>query len=942
MKKALCLVFSLVLLTTLLIVAPVITTAAEEVVAETVHFIGYDGRVIITKNISEITSEEDLPEKPIRHGYIATGWDCSVGDLTAGEKIAPNYVKDEAVDYRFTILGGELSVSSAKFDGRVTATATDPGNFAAWVDDNGEIVSTTPIYTFYASQDMHLEAKNVGEIEVPAYFINVNKQTLQIGTAAEKFRLSIVAESYASTGYTIVERGILYTTNTALTDSNFVINHTGVKKKAASTCANGQFMYSLTNAPKDTDILVKAYMIVEDANGVQTTVYSGSSDAAWTDSTGFAFGENVAAGAHKDGSAVDDGVRFSVDGYSLVLNSPSKVYVGNDLQGNAALKLGTGSEVGTFSFQVPNDVTSVIFEVAGYKDDNLTFDVNGTTYQTTTVSNNGAYNKVTVDTTDNKTVVFATTSTGYRAMIKSISFVHGGETVEEPAFVTPSTATDIVDAAYQLEKGETLQGGSYTLTGTVVSSDSGLAILVDELGTKLIGIANLADTSTIEVGDTATVTGSLINDAHIIKFAAGCTLDNLVDNTPEQGGESGDASEITFEFGEDNPANTAQKDGSTEMKSTTSSYESNGRTLTFTAFSKVYPNSYDAKGNAALKLGSSSAAGSFTFTVEEDVKKVIIMVAGRATATAKITVNGTSYTISTLSNNGEYTAIEVDTTATKTIDFTTVSGGYRCMIDSITYMLGEPCKHTNTTTSSKDATCTEEGYIDRVVCDDCSTVIDAGETVAKEEHDYEAVVTYPTCTAAGYTTYTCSVCGDNYKDDETEMIDHDYVDGVCSVCGGEEGGTTEDPQWQLVTDASTLAAGDKIIIVAKDYDYALGTTQNKNNRAQAAVTKGDDIIPEIGDAVQVLTLEAGTKSDTFAFNAGSGYLYAASSGSNYLRTEATLSANSSWNITIAADGTATIKAQGTNTRNWMRYNSSSKIFACYASGQLDIVIYKLS
>ena len=61
-----------------------------------------------------------------------------------------------------------------------------------------------------------------------------------------------------------------------------------------------------------------------------------------------------------------------------------------------------------------------------------------------------------------------------------------------------------------------------------------------------------------------------------------------------------------------------------------------------------------------------------------------------------------------------------------------------------------------------------------------------------------------------------------------------------------------------------------------------------------------------------------------------------------LKTQTTLDDNGCWSITIDASGIATIKAQGTNTRNWLRYNSASSLFACYASGQADISIYKLS
>lgn len=156
-----------------------------------------------------------------------------------------------------------------------------------------------------------------------------------------------------------------------------------------------------------------------------------------------------------------------------------------------------------------------------------------------------------------------------------------------------------------------------------------------------------------------------------------------------------------------------------------------------------------------------------------------------------------------------------------------------------------------------------------------------------------------------------------------------------------EGIAVETPEtWSLVTDAAYLAAGDEVVIVAATANYAISTTQNGNNRGQAAIIKGsEDNTVTVGDGVQIFTLEAGTVAGSYAFNTGSGYIYAASSSSNYLKTETTLSANSSWDITIA-DGIATIKAKGTNTRNWLRYNSSSSIFSCYASGQKDVAIYK--
>lgn len=147
--------------------------------------------------------------------------------------------------------------------------------------------------------------------------------------------------------------------------------------------------------------------------------------------------------------------------------------------------------------------------------------------------------------------------------------------------------------------------------------------------------------------------------------------------------------------------------------------------------------------------------------------------------------------------------------------------------------------------------------------------------------------------------------------------------------------------WELVTDASSLAVNDEVVIVAKDSDYALSTMQNSNNRGQAAITKNNDTIT-ITDSVQILTIQVGKTDGTFAFYTGSGYLYAASSSKNHLKTETTLSANSSWSITIeSANGVATVKAQGTYTRNWLKYNNNGNgIFSCYSSGQQDIQLYK--
>ena len=52
-----------------------------------------------------------------------------------------------------------------------------------------------------------------------------------------------------------------------------------------------------------------------------------------------------------------------------------------------------------------------------------------------------------------------------------------------------------------------------------------------------------------------------------------------------------------------------------------------------------------------------------------------------------------------------------------------------------------------------------------------------------EEHQYASTVTEPTCSEQGYTTYTCTKCGESYVGDYTDPVDHIYEYDYCKWCG---------------------------------------------------------------------------------------------------------------------------------------------------------------
>lgn len=81
-------------------------------------------------------------------------------------------------------------------------------------------------------------------------------------------------------------------------------------------------------------------------------------------------------------------------------------------------------------------------------------------------------------------------------------------------------------------------------------------------------------------------------------------------------------------------------------------------------------------------------------------------------------------------------------------------------------------------------------------------------------HSYTSQVTAPSCTAQGYTTYTCSLCGDSYKDNETDPLGHSYSEGSCTRCGGKDPNYVEDSTApQIVVSSVKGRAGDTVTVL---------------------------------------------------------------------------------------------------------------------------------
>lgn len=169
----------------------------------------------------------------------------------------------------------------------------------------------------------------------------------------------------------------------------------------------------------------------------------------------FEFGSNDTSKSDTDSSSAMSTYSETNNDYTLSLSDLSKVYTSYDASGNSCLKLGTGSAVGTLSFTVPSNIDQVIILVTGYKANNASVTINGSTQTISTHSADSEYTNVTIDTSSNKSISVATTSSGYRCKINTIVFYDfdgsgsGSESGGDSGSNTPVTGVESALSAFE-------------------------------------------------------------------------------------------------------------------------------------------------------------------------------------------------------------------------------------------------------------------------------------------------------------------------------------------------------------------------------------------------------------------------------------------------------------------------------------------------------------
>ena len=133
-------------------------------------------------------------------------------------------------------------------------------------------------------------------------------------------------------------------------------------------------------------------------------------------------------------------------------------------------------------------------------------------------------------------------------------------------------------------------------------------------------------------------------------------------------------------------------------------------------------------------------------------------------------------------------------------------------------------EHTPVEDAAVAATCTEDGLTAGSHCSECGTVITAQKIVNATGHKYTSQTTDATCTAAGKTVYTCSVCRNSYSETiPAKGHDDKNNDGICDICGLRIKPISNIRLTLRIEPSATINYGETAVIYVTNTDLPAGT-----------------------------------------------------------------------------------------------------------------------
>ena len=135
--------------------------------------------------------------------------------------------------------------------------------------------------------------------------------------------------------------------------------------------------------------------------------------------------------------------------------------------------------------------------------------------------------------------------------------------------------------------------------------------------------------------------------------------------------------------------------------------------------------------------------------------------------------------------------------------------------------------HSYTLKVIKEADCTHEGLAD-YICSECGQTY---EDIIPKTHKYVEKVVDPTYDEEGYTLHTCSVCGDEFRDNIVPKLERPYDD----IAGAELNGLEESYEYtgEPINPEIIVMLHGEALTVNKDYTIKI---ENNTEPGEATVT----------------------------------------------------------------------------------------------------------
>ncbi len=263
-------------------------------------------------------------------------------------------------------------------------------------------------------------------------------------------------------------------------------------------------------------------------------------------------------------------------------------------------------------------------------------------------------------------------------------------------------------------------------------------------------------------------------------------------------------------------------------------------------------------------------------------------------------------------------------------------------------------------TENIPATCTATGLGARK-CIDCG--YEKKEDIPKIAHNNKSVITAPTCTEKGFTTYTCEACDNSYVDNYVDALGHTYKTTVteatltkdgrkvttCTVCGNVKStdtiymasyvklSTTTYTYDGSVKTPSVTVKTSKGVTLKKDTDYTVAYASGRKNAGKYAVTvtfKGNysgtktlyfTIVPPATSKISVSQTTSTIKATWSKVSGATGYTVYLYKGSKQVASKTVDSKTLNYTFKKLSAGTVyTVKVKAYKTVSKVKYWSSLK------------------